>query len=252
MTRFRSTLVLVTLALVLGHSSAQAQGWRDVMRGIFGGATPNAQTGALLETEIVAALRDALAQGTTTAVNQLGQPGGFWTDAARRIPPPPLVVRSEAALRAMGLGASVDTFHQTLNSAAEQAVPQAANILGAAVRSMSLADARDILNGADDAATRYFQRVAGPELRTAFMPIIGDATSKVGVTQQYRAITQGAGSILARGGASAALDLDTYVTDQALKGLFSMMADEERRIRENPAARGTEIMKRVFGSRSGS
>lgn len=252
MTLSRPLFLVTALALMLGHSAAQAQGWRDVMRGIFGGATQNTETGTLLETEIVSALRDALAQGTTAAVNELGRPGGFWTDAARRIPPPPLVARSESALRAMGMGASVEAFHQTLNSAAEQAVPKAADILGAAVREMSLADARGILDGADDAATRYFERVAGPSLRAAFMPIVSDATARGGVTQQYRAITRQAGALFSLGGTPASLDLDTYVTDQALVGLFSMMAEEEQRIRENPAARGTEIMKRVFGSRSGN
>ena len=252
MLNVRPLVLVLALASTLGCSTTQAQGWRDTMRSIFGGAMQGGQAEGLLEAEIIAGLREALAQGTTTAVNELGRPDGFWADTARRIPPPPLVVRSESALRAMGMGPSVDSFHLTLNRAAEMAVPQAADILGQAVREMSVADARGILNGADDAATRYFERVAGPRLRDAFLPIVADTTSKVGVTQQYRALTQGAASILSMGGASSMVDLDSYVADKTLNGLFSMMADEERRIRENPAARTTEVMKRVFGSRSGS
>lgn len=243
----RRVAVFALVSGLLLSGGARAQGWAEMFRGLFGGPPQSEAVDGLMAMEILAGLREALAQGTTAAVNQLGRTDGFWADAARRIPPPPLVSSSATTLRALGFGAALDAFHLTLNRAAEQAVPQAADVLGDAVRQMSVADARSILEGGNDAATRYFERVSGPALRERFMPLVAQATAQVGVTRQYRALTERAGPMLQASGLGTAVDLDAYVADQALQQLFAVMAEEERRIRQNPAARTTEVLQRVFG-----
>lgn len=203
---------------------------------------------ALSDSEIVSGLREALAQGTTRAINQLGRTDGYWKDAGVRIPLPAPISGFEKSLRQFGQGARVDEFQLTLNRAAERAVPQVADIFGNAVRQMSVQDARGILGGGNDAATRYFQRVSSDSLRQKILPIVQNATAGVGVTQSYKQLTAQAGPLLQMAGKTTP-DLDAFVTEKALEGLFTTIAAEEARIRENPAARGTELLKRVFGNR---
>ena len=133
-------------------------------------------------------------------------------------------------------------------AAAESSVPQVADIFGNAVRQMSVADARAILEGQQDAATRYFERTATPALRARILPIVQGATASVGVTQSYKKLSGQIGPWLQLSGRSMP-DLDGYVTDQALDALFAKIAIEEANIRTNPAARSTELLKQVFGSR---
>lgn len=204
--------------------------------------------GPLTENEIVMGLREALAQGTTRAVNQLGRSDGFWQNLAVRVPLPASLAKGEKMLRQVGLGPRIDEFHLTLNRAAEKAVPEAADLFGNAVRQMTIADARSILQGADDAATQFFRRTAGESLRQRILPIVQNATQQVGVTQQYKRMVQNYGPMLQMAGVRDT-DLDAFVTAKALDGLFLVVAEEEKRIRENPLARTTEILRRVFGSR---
>ena len=152
-------------------------------------------------------------------------------------------------LDAMGQQRYADEFVQTMNSAAESAVPEAGAILGDAIRQMSVDDARTILNGPDDAATQYFRRVGEDRLTAKLRPIVSDATSRAGVTSSYKSLIEKAGPAAALI-SSQAVDLDGYVTDEALNGLFFMIAAEEKRIRENPAARTSELLQRVFGAGS--
>lgn len=205
-------------------------------------------TAVLDNSQIVAGLREALAQGTIRAVNQLGRTDGFWRDAGVRIPLPAPIAGIEKTLRQFGQGAKVDQFHLTLNRAAERAVPQVADIFGDAVRRMSVADARAILEGQPDAATRYFQRVSSDSLRQKILPLVTDAMAQVGLTQEYKSLMTRAGPLLQIAGKSVP-DLDRYVTDRALDGLFTTIAAEELRIRTQPAARTTELLRRVFGGR---
>lgn len=209
------------------------------------------QTGAgsaLSESDIVQGLREALAQGTSKAINQLGRTDGFWQNAAVRIPLPDNIARFEKTLRGFGQGAAVDEFHLTLNRAAEQAVPHVAEIFGNAVRQMSIQDARNILNGSQDAATQFFRRTSSDALTARILPIVQGATQRVGVTQKYKQMVSSYGPMLQLAGVQNT-DLDAYVTSKALDGLFTGIAAEEARIRENPAARTSEILRRVFGSR---
>lgn len=196
--------------------------------------------------QIDGGLRDALAQGVTTAVAALGRPNGFWGNAAVRIPLPPQLARAEPTLRRLGMGARVDEFQRALNQAAEEATPYAAEVLGQAIRQLTLSDAQSILRGGDDAATAYFRRSAGPALETRLRPYVAATTQRVGATQRYKSLLGDHTALLQRAG-MAPLDLDDYVTARTLDGLFFMLAAEEARIRRDPRARGTELMRQVFG-----
>jgi hypothetical protein len=242
--RFLPLLLVLTAAGCASDSRWQGEAGRILQQVA---QQPGATT-ALDNSEIIAGLHEALAQGTSKAINQLGRNDGFWKDVAVRIPLPEPISGMEKTLRQFGQGARVDEFHLTLNRAAERATPQVADIFSNAVRQMSVADARAILQGPQDAATRYFQRTASDTLRQKILPIVQNATASVGVTQSYKQLTAQAGPYLQLAGRSTP-DLDTFVTDRALDGLFTTIAVEEARIRQNPAARGTELLRRVFGSR---
>jgi len=200
----------------------------------------------LSQGEILAGLRDALRQGTTSAINQLGRDDGFWRDPQVRVPLPAFITRYESGIRAMGFGGTLDQFQLTMNRAAEQAMPQAAHIIGGAITRMTLDDAKRILDGPSNAATEYFRRSASAELYESLLPIVAATTEQAGVAQQYKKLANKAGPLLRLSGASEPTDLDGYVTQKALDGVFLKIAAEEARIRADPAARGTELMRRVF------
>ena len=209
---------------------------------------------------MVGGLKDALGNGLQHAISELGHDGGFLTNLEVKIPVPEKLQSVEKAARAMGQGALVDQFEATMNHAAEQAVPVAASVFGDAVKNMSISDAQAILAGPDNAATQYFQRTTSTNLYALFLPIVQKATSATGVTSSYKqmmAKVDGAGSGGMFGSLSGmadkyvgadALDLDAYVTNKSLNGLFKMVADEEKNIRSNPVARTTDLMKTVFGA----
>lgn len=240
--------LLACLLISLTATSAHA-GWADWLNDLLGGSDPEAPSAAAPLTAETAAkgIREALAEGTRTAVNTLGQTNGFWANEQARIPLPRGVERLGETLTKLGAGGLVDEFHLTLNRAAEAAVPEAADLLAGAVRQMSVADALEIVQGADDSATRYFRANAGDALYQKLHPLVVDATRKVGVTQDYKALVKQAGPLMAMAGQDVP-DLDDYVTSQALDALFMEIAAEEKRIRENPAQRTTDILRQVFGS----
>lgn len=166
----------------------------------------------------------------------------------------------DQALRKLKQEALADEFVTTMNRAAEQAVPVAATVFGEAIRQMTVADAKAILTGPNDAATQYFRRTSTNALHAQFLPIVKQATDAAGVTAAYKAMLAKAGPAAgiaqAFGGAfgknlgldAATLDVDAYVTGKAMDGLFKVVAEEEKRIRENPAARTTDLLKQVFGA----
>ncbi len=215
-------------------------------------------------TDITAGLKETLAKGTTNAINSLGREGGFFNNKKVRIPLPGKLEQVGKLARQLGQAAKVDAFELSMNRAAEKAVPQVADIFGNAIRKMSLSDARGILAGGDHAATDFFRRVAGDALAARIHPIVAKATDSVGATQKYKALVAGngggglgaaMGSLGALGGrqgatrGGSALDLDDYVTRETLDGLFTMIGEQEQSIRTNPAARSTDLLKRVFGGR---
>lgn len=192
-------------------------------------------------------LKEALGHGLDQAIASLGRTNGFFTNLNVRIPMPQSLRRIENTLRSVGQDRIADNFILTLNQAAEQAVPAAAEVFTESLRNMSVADARKILTGPDDAATRYFQDATRQELGRRFLPMVQEATSRTGATAAYKQVvdrTKAMGPLLR----TPAVDVDAYVTEKAMDGLFTLVAEEERRIRENPAARSTELLKSVFGT----
>jgi hypothetical protein len=201
----------------------------------------------LTNSEMITALKEALDKGTRFAVDNLGREGGFLDNSQVRIPMPESLSWVEKSLKSLGQDQLADEFVTTMNRAAEQAVPKAAAIFGEAIRSMSMEDAKAILSGPDDAATSYFRTHTEAALSEKMRPIVTQATEKAGVTSIYKRMMENTGG-LSSFISSDAKDVDGYVTSKTLDGLFFMVAEEEKKIRENPLARSTDLMKKVFGA----
>lgn len=202
--------------------------------------------GDLTQKDATGGLKDALAQGAQVAVKQLGTAGGFSNNPEVRIELPGNLGKAAKALKMFGKGEQVEALEASMNKAAEAAVPQARAILVDAVKNMSVTDAKGILAGADDSATQYLNKTSREQIRAKFLPIVKQATDKVGLVQQYNSFAgQAAG--LGIGNAKTA-NVENYVTEQALDGLFRMIAQQEASIRENPAAAATSLAKKVFGA----
>jgi hypothetical protein len=201
-------------------------------------------TSGLSNDKIIAGLKQALQVSTGKAVALTGKPDGFLKNEAIRIVLPPRLETVGKGMRMLGMGESVDELEVGMNRAAEQATPQAKQIFLAAVRKMTFEDARHILTGNDTAATDYFKRQSSANLTTAFTPIVHATMQKVGVVQQYDRVLKSVpeGSAIAR-----EFDLDKYVVGKTLDGLFYMLGEEEKKIRKNPAAQTTALLKEVFG-----
>jgi len=248
-------LTLSTAALIIGVSAiGQAQaGWQDLLNNAAGELLSNKEVtsqvvSGLSNSEVSEGLKEALATGVESAINKLGKSGGFMGNSLVEIPVPKSLAFVEKTARSLGQGPLVDELVSTMNSSAEQAVPEAATLLAEAIRAMSVEDAMKILNGPDDAATQYFRKTSEAKLAEHFRPIVEQATNKAGVTSAYKTLTAQASPLLSSFGASDALDVDNYVTNEALNGLFTYIALEEKNIRENPAARATDILKKVFAN----
>jgi len=201
----------------------------------------------LTNSEMITALKEALDKGTRFAVDSLGREGGFLDNSQVRIPMPESLSWVEKSLRSLGQDQLADEFVTTMNRAAEQAVPKAAAIFGEAIQSMSMEDAKAILSGPDDAATSYFRAHTEAALSEKMRPIVTQATEKAGVTSTYKRMMENTGGFTSFI-SSDAKDVDGYVTGKTLDGLFLMIAEEEKKIRENPLARSTDLMKKVFGA----
>jgi hypothetical protein len=248
--------ILIPLALAATLASSHA-GWLDKL-GLGGNSTnspalTSAALGALSNDQMVNGLKEALGNGLQHAVAELGRDGGFLTNLNVKIPMPEKLQTVEKTLRALKQDKLADEFVTTMNHAAEQAVPEAAAVFGDAVKQMSITDAQAILTGPKDAATQFFRRTTQTNLYARFRPIVEKATAKTGATAAYKNMLSKAGGTSFGGALGGllgqdALDLDNYVTTKSLDGLFKMVADEEKKIRENPAARTTDLLKQVFGA----
>lgn len=245
----RRWMVGLLATAALGLSAAVQADWRDMLKGAadrLQGGSGDSQVSGLTTAEMNGGLKEALAIGTERAISGLARPGGYLDDPAVRIPLPGALEKTEKVLRMMGQGERVDEFILTVNRAAERAVPQTSKIVGNAVREMTITDAQNILTGPDDAATQYFRGKTSGDLTTAMLPIVKRATESAGVTRTYKGMLDKAGPASSLVGGS--LDLDAYVTEKTLDGLFLKLADEERAIRTNPVARSTDLLKKVFGA----
>jgi hypothetical protein len=238
-------LILSLICLPLMTATA---GWLDILT-----PKPSTSTGgtaglaALSQSDVASGLKEALSKGVSQAIANLGKEGGFFNNADVKIPMPPQLHQVESALRAVGQNKMADEFVATMNHAAEQAVPIAAHVFAGAITNMTVDDAKAILTGQNDSATQYFRQTSGTQLHEQFLPIVKEATAKTGVTASYKNMMAKAGPAASFLGKDAG-DLDGYVTTKALDGLFKMVAAEEKKIRENPMARTTDLLKKVFGS----
>jgi hypothetical protein len=199
-----------------------------------------------LET-VVAGLKEALRVGSGNAARSVSRADGYWKNPRIRIPMPPELQRVGSTLRGVGLGAKVDDFEKKMNEAAEKAAAEALPVFVDAVRDMTFEDARQILRGGGSAATDYFRRKTTAPLSAKYAPIVRRNTERVGAVRRYNELMERYRKIPLV--PKPKFDLDEYVTRKALEGLFTVLAEEERKIRENPAARTTELLRKVFGSR---
>ncbi len=203
--------------------------------------------GAGLNTDKIAAgLKEALAVSTSRAVATTGRPDGFLKNEAIKILLPDKLQRVGKGLRLLGMGSQLDELEVGMNRAAEQATPQAKQIFLNAVTQMTFADARKVLSGGDTAATDYFRRQTSEQLTTAFKPIVHAAMLRVGVIKQYNTVMQ---TSVAAPMVGQNFDLDNYVVGKTMDGLFYTLSQEEMKIRKDPAARTTALLKEVFGKK---
>ena len=248
-----SILLLALTAALITSTSAQA-GWFDwfednadkVIEAVKSGDTSQVAEVALNNEQITNALKQALDKGADFAVEELSKDGGFLDNPKVRISMPEKLQSIEKVLRQVGQDKYADEFETTMNIAAEQAVPLTLNVLKQAIKKMSVADARSILEGNVDAATNFLKRVGSDDLSNQIAPIVQAATAKTGVTKVYKTMYDKMGFA----GKYINLedyDVDRYVTDKTMDGLFIKIAEEEKKIRENPQERTTDLLKQVFG-----
>ena len=234
------TLVSFVTLLIVSRSPVYAQ-WGD----FFKDAQKKLTGDKLSADQITRGLKEALSIGTGNAVSKASQEDGYFKNPNIRIPLPANITKMEKMLDVAGMGQQVDDFKLSMNRAAEQAAPEAKELFIDAITQMSFSDAENILNGGDDAATLYFKDKTYSRLQEIFQPIVHSSLSKSGVTRNYQEIEAKIDSIPFA--SSINFDLDQYVTDKALDGLFFLVEEEEKKIREDPAARVTDLLKDVFG-----
>lgn len=235
--RIRTLVLAATMLGMAGPASAQ-------LDRIFPGLGSGSGAG-LSDAKIGSGLKEALKVGTENAVNLTGKTDGYFMNQAIKILMPERLRTMESGLRAVGFGPKVDEFVLSMNRAAEQAAPHAKKIFWDAVGEMTFDDARKILNGPQTAATDYFKAKTTDKLTAAFRPIVDQSMNQVGVTREYKELVGRAQVIPFM--KIESFDLDNYVTGKALDGLFHVVGQEEIKIRTNPAARGTDLLKEVFG-----
>ncbi|MEM6851640.1 MAG: DUF4197 domain-containing protein [Pseudomonadota bacterium] len=240
--------VCAAAALSAATGPASAQGWRDRLGGLLGGASKSGAS-ALTETEAVNGLREALSLGAQRVVAQVGQPGGYLDDANIRIPLPGFLGDAQRVMGRVGASGMLDDLELRLNRGAEAAAPLAKDIFVGAVADMSVDDAIGIVRGPEDSATRYFQERMTPRLTSEFSPVMEGQLEQAGAVEAFDKVVARYDRIpLAPSlGSSAKSDLVSHGVGKGLDGVFFYLAKEEAAIRQDPAKRTTDILKRVFG-----
>ena len=196
--------------------------------------------------DAAAGVREAMAQGAELAVGQLGRDNGFLGNKAVKIPLPGALKKAEKVLRTFGKGKDADALIAAMNHAAERAVADAGPVLADAVRAMTVTDAHGILTGGEHSVTDYFRRTTGETLATKFRPIVAQATQQVALAETYDKFAGKAASLGLVSKEDA--DLDGYVTQKAIDGLFKTIAAQEMALRKNPLGASSSLLKKVFGA----
>jgi len=241
-------LVILYGASLATVASAQMPKLDDIMKGVEKlpkSAATASTVGAPDAKTNVAGIKEALAVGTERAVQTLSQENGYFGNAAVKILMPSSLQKVADVARKVGYQKQVDEFILSMNRAAEAAAPMATRYFGDAIREMTLEDVRGILTGGNTAATKFFRGKTQDKLYLAFKPVVSQKVGEVGATRAYKEMMSKYESVPLMGKQS--LDLDDYVTRKSLDGLFHMVGEEEKKIRTNPAARTTDLLKTVFG-----
>ncbi len=197
------------------------------------------------ENTVISGLKEVLSVGTEKAVKNVSAIDGYLTNQDIKILMPEKIQRVADVLKKVGYQEQVNGFITSMNRAAEKAAPEAASYFVDAIKDMTFDDARKIFNGGDTAATDYFKSKTADKLYEKFRPIISASVNEVGVTRNYKKMMEKYASLPFM--KAKTFDLDHYVTNKSLDGLFYMVAEEEKKIRTDPAARVTDVLKKVFG-----
>ena len=248
MKKITSILVLASLPVFV------TAGWQDMLnkqvesfqKGDTGSISQVAES-ALSNDEVIGGLKQALEKGVDYAVDGLGKTDGFLGNPKVKIPMPDKLSQLEGLLRKLGQDKYADEFVVTMNRAAEQAVPLTKDILKKGVRELTIEDAKNLLNGPDDAATQYLKKIGGDSLREKITPMVKQATDNVGVTSQYKSLFNNLGFMGSMLNPED-YDIDKYITEETMDGIFTMLAEQEKQIRDNPMERSTDLLKKVFAN----
>lgn len=246
-------MLLVYLHFFVSHASALSlNDVKDALKnnqassGATSSSTSGAGVGSLTNAETSDGLKEALTQGVGKAVASLGAADGFLGNKEVKIPLPNSLKKVEKAMKMVGMGKQSDELVLKMNRAAEAAVPEAKTLLVDSIKQMSLADAKAILTGPKDAATQYFKRTTSKQMGDKFLPIVQKATEKVQLADSYNKYAgQGAKLGLVK---KEDANINQYVTQKALDGVYLMIAKEEAAIRQDPLGQSSALLKKVFGS----
>jgi hypothetical protein len=234
--------VMICFALSAVAAPSAAGGWenflKDVQKALSGEES-------ITEADITQGLKEALTIGAAKAIEKVSAINGYYKNPKIKIPLPERIQKVEKLLRTAGYGAQVDSFELSMNRAAEKAAPKAKTLFWDAIKGMTFSDAKRILKGRDNEATLYFKEKTFGRLHAIFKPIVNKTMSQVGVTRGFQDLNAKLNKIPFA--ETVSFDLDQYVTARALDGLFLMLAEEEAKIRRDPAARVTDLLERVFG-----
>jgi hypothetical protein len=239
--KLRNALAFILLIVSVLNASAQFDKLLGKAKKALDGG------GKLSNEEIVQGLKEALTQGISKGADLVSVVDGYNKNLEIKIPFPPDAKRVEDRIRQIGMGNDVDKFITTLNRGAEDAAKEAKPIFINAIKQMSFDDALSILKGNPDAATQFLKRTTSAELKNKFSPVVQKSLDKVEATKYYGSLVGTYNKIPFVNKANP--DLNAYATDKAIEGLFTMIAKEEKNIRENPGARASDILKKVFGQK---
>jgi hypothetical protein len=242
----KKQLYIAGILVVISSSVASAQSWKKLTKDV-GSKVESVKGGTgLSEDEVGAGLKEALTQGVEKGVAQLSQADGYFKDPQIKIPMPDEAVKVEDKLRSLGQGEKVDEAILSMNRAAEDAASEAKDLFVAAIKAMTITDAMNILKGDDDAATSYLRKSTNSALIEKFKPIIKVSLDKVGATKHWETVFSTYNKVPFVDKVNP--DLEEYVTEKAITGLFIQVAKEELKIRKDPAARATDLLRKVFGN----
>lgn len=233
-------IILLLIVILTACTTAQINQTLGEVNKAVGSEKP------LTATEVGEGLKEALINGVSKGSDQLSQVDGYFKNPQLKIPFPPDVKKVEDKLRQIGMGADVDRFIMTLNRGAEEAAKEAKPIFVSAIRQMTIDDAWGILKGGENEATNYLQRTTSSQLKTTFKPVIQRSLDKVGAAKYYTDLVNTYNKIPFIEKVNP--DLNEYATELAMKGLFTQIAKEEKNIRQDPLARTSDLLKRVFGN----